>query len=228
MAELPTEQLGKLLGLLVHDLRNPGATIGANLSFVAESLRDSPDGDIREALQDVERALGDLMLGLEHIGWIGRWLSNEPALIPQPGDVVETLRSLRAPPEELNLEIDAPSEPVLVRAAGKGLAKLVQIFVENAVQHARRGVITVRVRPVNGEQATVDIVDEGMPLDPSLHETAFTLEGQMAIKGRAEGRYGRVAGLLAAKVLAEAIGARIEPTQFDSRACFRIHLPLAV
>ena len=227
MAAPPTQHLGKLLGLLVHDLRNPGATIGANLSFVAESLRESPDGDLHEALQDVERALGDLMLGLEHIAWIGRWLSDEAPLFPQSGDVVETLRTLRAPPSELSLEIDAPSEPVVVRSGGKGLAKLIQIFVENAVQHARRGVITVRVQQLNGDEAAVDIVDDGAPLDPSLHESAFTLEGQMAIKGRAEGRYGRVAGLLAAKILADAIGATIEPMQVESRACFRIHLPLA-
>ena len=226
MDDDPTQQLGKLLSLLVHDLRNPGATIGANVAYVTESIGDSTDEDVGEALQDVERALGDLMLGLEHIGWIGRWLAKEKPLPSQPGDVVESLRSLRPPPQELRLEIDAPKEPILVRGAGKALAKLIQIFVENAVQHARRGVISIKVQR-HADEATVDIVDSGTPLDPTLHEKAFTLEGQMAIKGRAEGRYGRVAGLLAAKILANAIGARIEPTAIDDRACFRIHLPLA-
>ncbi len=225
MTDDTTATLGKLLGMVVHDLRNPGATIGANVSYVREVLRSHPDEDLKEALQDVERALGDLMLGLEQVAWVGRWLSGEAPTGLQNGDVREALKTLRPPPYELHLEVHFPDEPLLIKGGGKAINRLTQMFVENAVQHARRGRLDVIVRR-EGEEAVIEILDDGAPLDPEFHRAAFTLEGQLEIKGKAQGRYGRVGGLLAAKVLADAIGASLEAGVRDGRNLFRIRAPL--
>ena len=62
------EALGEALGLLVHDLRNPAATISANVDFLQEvGLEDT---DSREAVQDVKLAVGELRRGLDMIAWI--------------------------------------------------------------------------------------------------------------------------------------------------------------
>ena len=45
------DEWGQVLGLLVHDLRNPAATITANVDFLQEVGLD--DTDSVEALQDV-------------------------------------------------------------------------------------------------------------------------------------------------------------------------------
>jgi K+-sensing histidine kinase KdpD len=93
--------------------------------------------------------------------------------------------------------------------------------VENAVMHARRGEIRVRALRVS-DGVAVELVDGGKPLAPELRERAFTLEGQSDLKGRADGRYGRVAGLFAAGLLSNAIGARIEPGEVEGKAVWRI------
>ena len=51
------DEMGHALGLLVHDLRNPAATITANADFLQEVGMD--DTDSVEALQDVKLAVGD-------------------------------------------------------------------------------------------------------------------------------------------------------------------------
>jgi signal transduction histidine kinase len=212
-------ELGLLLGMIVHDLRNPAATIGANVSFVKDSLPPS-DTESKEALDDVERALGDLMTGLEQVTWIARWLANQPLVSAADGDIVPALPALRAPPPDLRLVFDLPQAPLKVKGLSAA-TKLVQVFVENAVMHARRG--DIRIRAVRGADGViVEIADGGRALAPELREKAFTLPGQNDLKGRADGRYGRVAGLFAAGLLAKAIGARIEPDDVDGKALWRL------
>jgi signal transduction histidine kinase len=212
-------ELGQLLGMIVHDLRNPAATIGANVSFVKDSI-PAADRESKEALDDVERALGDLMAGLEQVTWIARWLANLPLVTAADGDIVPALAALRPPPHDLKLVFDLPAGPLKVKSVSAAV-KLVQVFVENAVMHARRGEIRVRALRVS-DGVAVELVDGGKPLAPELRERAFTLEGQSDLKGRADGRYGRVAGLFAAGLLSNAIGARIEPGEVEGKAVWRI------
>jgi hypothetical protein len=47
------------------------------------------------------------------------------------------------------------------------------------------------------------------------------------MKGRSEGRYGRVLGLFSASILAQAAGARLEARERDGLNVFRVLLPLA-
>src|SRR5690242_3411124 len=59
---MPSRQaLGDVFALVVHDLRNPTATISANLAFVREVLGSTPDEmssvDVQEALDDAAIAL---------------------------------------------------------------------------------------------------------------------------------------------------------------------------
>lgn len=219
--EKDTHALGKLLGMVVHDLRNPGATIGANVSFVAELADGKLDPDAMEALEDVERALSDMMMGLEHVGWIGRWLADEQPIATDDGFLHDAVAKLRPPPPGLKLEVELPEEPIRVRGGGRALQKVLQLFVENSVQHARRGIVSLRGWQ-EGDTAIVELLDDGTPLSGEYQEAAFSLEGQLQIKGKAEGRYGRVAALFAAKILCDAIGARIEAGEADGQARFRL------
>ena len=70
--------------------------------------------------------------------------------------------------------------------------------------------------------AIVEIHDAGRAIGTDLRDRAFTIAGQHQLKGRGDGRYGRVAGLLAAHVLALAVGATIEVDGRDGAAVFRI------
>ncbi|MEM9194386.1 MAG: ATP-binding protein [Myxococcota bacterium] len=223
MTKPTADKLGELLGMVVHDLRNPTATVGANVSYVKDVVGDRDD-DLREALEDVEIALSDLMRGLEQLSWIGRWLGDKPATQSSDGDVAVTLRSLKAPSAEIDLVVEAPEESLRAKGGGVGLGKLLMVLLANSVQHARGGKVTVNGRRA-GDQIVIDIVDGGAAVAESLREDAFTLEGQDKLKGRADGRYSRVAGLFSARLVADAIGATVEAGGSDGAALFRVSLP---
>jgi signal transduction histidine kinase len=212
--------------LIVHDLRNPAATMGANLSFVDEVLDDdSVDrAEVRDALHDAQQALHDLQKGLDQLSWIGRW-SNQKAPL---GNSVE---SLRATIERVELrvkygklEVARPLPELRVRG-GDALERLLELLVANGHQHAPRQVVRLRALRED-DHAVVEVEDKGKPLAPELHELAFTLEGQTAIKGRSEGRYGRVAGLFSAAALAASLGAGLHAIERDQNNVFRVVLPL--
>lgn len=215
------DDIGALIGLVVHDLRNPTSTIGANLAFLAE-VGPGEDPDAREALEDSQVAVADLMRGLEQLAWIGRWLRGEPALQPSGGDVGAALRAAADKHASMNVEVDAPDG--LDAPGGASLARLVEVLLANSAQHARGG--TVRLTAREGERGVVvELEDGGAAIDPELRDRVFTLAGQQQTKGRASGRYGRVAALFAARVLAESMGATIEAAGEDGAAVFRVVLP---
>lgn len=227
MPEIKPALLESLFGLIVHDLRNPAATLGANLSFVREVADDPsvPPTEVAEALSDAQQALGDLMRGLDQLSWIGRW-ANETQ--PAPAGVHDVRVALEGAKRRIKygaVEFTLPSEELRARA-GESLERLVELLVVNGHQHAPGKLVRVSAGREGG-QVYVDVEDEGRILGADFRETAFTLDGQFALKGRAEGRYGRVAGLFAAAVLAQGMEARIEPMERNGRNVFRIVLKAA-
>jgi signal transduction histidine kinase len=221
---LLASDVGRLLGLLVHDLRNPAATIAANSDFLKDI--EIPDEDGQEALADVQIALDELRRGLELVAWVGRWLCGQPAVGESEADVGQAMevlcRSIVDDKGSPRLELDRSGS---LRARGGGAAgPILRALIDNARAHARNGPITLRVRR-EGDEVVVEMEDTGRALAPELREAAFTLAGQQQLKGRGDGRYGRFASLLACGAAAESIGGRIEPAGEDGRAIFRLRLP---
>ena len=211
MPEIKPAELESLVGMIVHDLRNPAATMGANMSFVREVIED-PDFDrqeIGEALADAQQALHDLTRGLDQLAWIGRWANGTPAANVSIESVRDTFERVQARVKYGALEITPPPSELKVRG-GEALERLLDLLIANGHQHAPRSTVRLSAREQGG-QVQIDVEDAGKPLASELRERAFTLEGQAAVKGRSEGRYSRVAGLLVAAVRAPTLGARIEP-----------------
>jgi signal transduction histidine kinase len=228
--EIKPAVLESLFGLIVHDLRNPAATLGANLSFVREVMEDPTveRQEIAEALSDAQQALYDLMRGVDQLSWIGRWFNERAAAGVLLERVQDTFERVRARVKYGLLEIEAPAPELRVRG-GDALERLIDVLVANGHQHAPRKSVRLRAMRetvIEGVQVVIEVIDKGRPLAPELQELAFTLEGQTALKGRAEGRYGRVAGLFAASTLAQALGARLDAIERDGDNVFRVTLPL--
>ena len=81
---IKADEMGSVLGLLVHDLRNPAATITANVDFLQEvGLTDT---DSVEALADVKLAVRELRRGLDMLAWISRWFTGQVPLEAANGD----------------------------------------------------------------------------------------------------------------------------------------------
>jgi K+-sensing histidine kinase KdpD len=222
--EIKPAVLESLFGLIVHDLRNPAATMGANLSFVREVADDPsvPPQEVADALSDAQQALTDLMRGLDQLAWIGRWCNGNVAAPTAVSDLRVALEGAKKRIKYGAVEFSLPQEVLKVRG-GEALERLVELLVANGHQHAPSKLVKVRGGRENGD-IFVEVEDEGKPLGPEFQESAFTLDGQVGLKGRAEGRYGRVAGLFAAAILAQAIESRITPLERGGKNVFRVVL----
>ncbi|MGE0789130.1 MAG: sensor histidine kinase [Sandaracinaceae bacterium] len=220
--EGPSDPLGEMIALVVHDLRNPVATISANLSFVRD-VAGVEDPDALEALDDVEIALADLTRGLEQLSWVGRWMGGTPAADAAPGDVRQSVeQGVRRSGSDVAIEL--PDAPIEMRCAGQALTRLVELLVRNATSHAKPDSVRVSVS-AEGSGATIEVRDGGSAVGHDLRPHIFTAEGQQLAKGRIDGRYSRVVGLLAARALADAIGAELAAGGEDGAAVFTVRLP---
>ena len=212
------DELGELLALVVHDLRNPVATISANVSYVKEAA--PPESrDLLEALDDVEIATADLTRGLEQLGWIARWMSQRAAVPGSPGDARAAVREgvARLGDEEVSTEL--PDIAVEVVVAGEPLARLVELLARNSRKHARTPV-TVHL----SESGVLEVRDGGTAVGEDLRPKLFTMGGQQEVKGRVDGRYARVVGLLAARAIADGMGVPLKVEGDDGAVAFRVDL----
>jgi len=222
--EAQPEQLEWLFGLIVHDLRNPAATLAANLGFVREGIGDPsmPPVELEEALADSQQALGDLMRGLDQLAWMGRWFNEHDTHTKQVQDLRQVFERTRDR-VKYGPVVFVPPEHACDVLAGEALERLIELLISNGHQHAPGKTVVVRALFEQGKPV-VEISDEGKPLAPQLAPVAFTLEGQLQVKGRADGRYGRVLGLFAAGILARTLGARLTGQEKLGRNVFRIEL----
>ncbi|MFW6049669.1 MAG: sensor histidine kinase [Myxococcota bacterium] len=218
-----SEELAELLGLIVHDLRNPAATLGANISFFKEvALADGADEELREAVEDLEAALAELRRGLDQVGWIGRWLGHLDVLPVADGDAVTAIEKAAEQVPSLSVRVVADERPLRARGGGT-LLRLVELLLMNSAAHGRGTEARLSARR-DEAFIVVELRDGGPAVAPELREAAFDPGGQTRLKGQASGRYSRSAGLLAARVLAEAMGASIHAGGEDGDAWFRVHL----
>lgn len=234
MDKPPIESLGTLLSLVIHDLRNPAATLSANISFVSDVLDSTHKGtlseedatDVREALLDSSIALSELMNGLEGFSWVARWASGKDAAEVEDGDIVAELHGIAQSEKQTRIELDVPIGPLMVRG-GNVVPKLLGILIGNSKQHAPYSPIKLTARRKGEDRVEVEIRDEGLAICEDLRDKAFTLDGQVLIKGRRDGRYSRVAGLFAAATLAESIDATLEASGENGDAIFILNLQRA-
>jgi K+-sensing histidine kinase KdpD len=215
--------LPALIALLVHDLRNPVATIGANLGFLADAAGTDGEPEFDEAVRDTQTALAELTRGLEHLAWLGRALEGLPVVEPATADVVEAVRAVASrPPRGLPPVVDAPEEVLRARGA-TALPRTLEILLANAAHHVPDTPATITVRD-QGTNVLVEVRDAGRAVAPDLRASAFTAPGQVRLKDRGDGRYARAVGLYAARLLADAMGAAIEAGGVDGAAVVRLYL----
>jgi signal transduction histidine kinase len=205
--------LGGLLGLIVHDLRNPLSALHSNASFL-QSTREGVNSEVREALEDVTAscdALGHIMDNLELLALSlraeRRFEKNSFAVRDLVTDVVSRARSLAV---SYGAELEFQSSPDAdhrVTANREMLGRALGNLIRNSIQHAQNGsLVTISVR-LGPEQIALVVEDNGVSLAPELYDVAFTAPGQLSSKGFSAGRYSRGIGLFAARLAAESAGA---------------------
>lgn len=215
------DEMGHLLGLFVHDLRNPAATITANVDFLQEV--GVADTDSVEALQDVKLAVRELRRGLDILAWISRWLTGEVPLEAANGDVGVFLERLEREDTAVPVTVEITEGDQLYAQGAQVAVEVVRLLLHNTRAYVPDPRATVRVYQQRGH-VVIEVQDAGETIAPELRQTAFTLDGQKALKGRLDGRYARFAGLFAAVVVLDGIGGTIEADGEPGAAIFRVYL----
>ena len=206
--------IGEMLALLVHDLRNPAATLTANVDYLTEVV--VADQDAREAIDDLRTALRDLRDGLTRVSWIADGMLDRRDSQMRDGDVAGAIQH-RFP------HATTEGENFSARG-GATIDDVVAIFVENGLRHDRNGEPDIVVID-EGETVLIRIDAKGAPIDEALREEAFTIEGQNSIKGRAGGRYARFCGLAAASAFVTGLGGTLTAGEHEGRDRTELRLP---
>lgn len=218
------DEMGHALGLLVHDLRNPAATITANVDFLQEV--GLVDTDSMEALQDVKLAVGELRRGLDMLAWVSRWFTGHVPLEAANGDVGVFLERLERADTPVPVTIEIARDDQLYAQGAQVAVEVVDLLLHNTRANVADPRAVIRVYQQGGS-VVIEVQDAGEAIAPELREGAFTLEGQKALKGRLDGRYSRFVGLFAAAVVLDGVGGTIEADGERGAAIFRVFLPAA-
>jgi K+-sensing histidine kinase KdpD len=218
---IKADEMGSVLGLLVHDLRNPAATITANVDFVQEV--GLVDKDSIEALQDVKLAVGELRRGLDMLAWISRWFTGDVPLEAANGDAGVFLERLERADTPVPVSVEMAKGDQLYAQGAQVAVEVVDLLLHNTLANVPDPSATVRLYQQGG-RVVIEVQDAGEAIAPELRDMAFTLEGQQALKGRLDGRYSRFVGLFAAAVVLDGVGGTIEADGEQGAAVFRVFL----
>lgn len=218
---LKPEEMGSLLGLLVHDLRNPSATITANVDFLQEV--GLSDEESTEALDDVKLAVGELRRGLDLLAWISRWLSGQMPLEGANGDVGIFVKRIERETTPVPVTVHVQAGEPLHASGAQVAVEVLSILLHNTRANLPDGSAEIAVSN-EGDWVLIKFQDAGEPIGKDLRQIAFTMAGQGSLKGRADGRYSRFVGLFAAAVALNSVGGSIEASDDAGKATFTIRL----
>jgi signal transduction histidine kinase len=227
--------IGELLGLLAHDLRNPLSALHSNLGYL-DTVLASHDGEAREAVDDGVVSCDGLSHVIDNVDLLGQVLRGGLRVNKSPSPVAALIAGAveRCQPAArshgLTLELDAKARQLHAAAdVGRELAtRALTNLIRNSIQHAPPSTTVTVSASAEGQRVYVQIRDAGTPLTDENRESAFTAEGQVAARTRANSRYSRGMGLYCARLAASLCGAeiRVVSTASGNGNIFQLSLPL--
>jgi PAS domain S-box-containing protein len=224
-------RMNEFLAMLAHELRNPLAPIQSALDVVDRKPDDAATaawarGIIQRQTDQLSRLVDDLLD-------VSRITRGKVTLRREAVDVKATINqvveAMRPTIEERrhSVEIQVPSEPLVIEADATRVAQVLSNIIGNAVKYTPDGGrITVRAGVSDGF-ASISVVDTGIGIAPELVPRVFDLfvQGERGLDRR-EGGLG--VGLTIAKRLTELQGGTLSAASPGSGlgSRFTIELPL--
>jgi signal transduction histidine kinase len=213
-----------------HELRTPLTSILANLELLEASLAErDADADEQEIVagalgssRRMRRLVADLLLlARADAGRAGPRRSCDLSEIA--AGAISELRPV-ADGHRLELEV---SEPLSVDGNPDDLHRLVANLVENGVRHTPPGsTVTVIVRP-NGDEAVLEVSDDGPGLPAALRDQIFARFVRGAGPADLTTDSGTGLGLAIVRAVASSHNGRVDVGRSDAGgARFTVHLPL--
>jgi signal transduction histidine kinase len=213
-----------------HELRTPAALIRANAEVLEREGLVQEDGKdlVLDIVAEADRLgglVGDL---LQLSAWDETSLAVAPVTLDAASLAADTVRGATALAAERGVALEAETPgPVLARADRDRLVQLLLILVDNAVDHSPRGTtVTVRVRRA-GEEAVLEVEDQGPGIPPAEVERIF--EPFTRLHGTTRhGSGGTGLGLAIARRITDAMDGTISASSPEGGgARFTVTLPAA-
>ncbi len=224
--------MGAVLGLFAHDLRNPLSALRSNLGFVVSSGGEL-DPDVREALEDSSVSCESLLRIIDNVEVLARDLRDEE--LAKDGVSAATLldealarHQTLAASHSVNLAVDPgprDKSPWLAVNAGAAATALSNLLC-NAIQHTGSGGSVRAELVVNGDQCIIRVQDGGAALQPEDAAIALSLLGQLSAKREGRARYSYGLGLYSARRAAELAGGLIRLGTAETGNVFELVLPV--
>ncbi len=213
---IESQLIGELLGLLAHDLRNPLSALHSNLGYL-DTVLTSQDDEAREAVEDGIVSCDGLSHVIDNVDLLGQVLRGGLRVQKTPSPVAALIAGAveRCQPAArshgLTLELDAKTRQLHAAVdVGRDLAtRALANLIRNSIQHAPPASTVSVTASLEGKHVRVLVRDSGTSLSEEIRESAFTAEGQVAAKSRANSRYSRGMGLYCARLAARLCGAEI-------------------
>jgi signal transduction histidine kinase len=215
-----------------HELRTPLTSLSGTIELLADDLRDGhiDHDDARRqvaAAQKELRRLGRLATELLDLSRLDAAvpLREEPVELGELCRAVAAEFELRAHESEIDLDVVTPPGPCWGRGDPDAVARVVRILLDNALRHAP-GTSRVRVIPAyHGENATVEVADEGPGVAPEDRERIF----ERFERGSApSGESGFGLGLAIGRELAGRMGGELRYDDYADGPGARFVLALAI
>jgi len=237
---------GELLANVSHELRTPLTAI-LGYTFL---LRESADrGEVaperRDAIERIEAAGAQLLALIEDLLDLTRLQLGRMEPRPETCDAVALLRAAlagMAPPEGLEVRVDAPDATVPVRTDPSLAIRVLRNLVSNAYKFTLAGHVGLRVRMASGSpwteeaRATGDVVhqvvweveDTGIGIAEADLERIFDEFRQ--VDGSATRRYGGTGvGLALSRQIARLLGGDVTVRSAPGKgSTFRLALPAGI
>ncbi|MDQ3033326.1 MAG: ATP-binding protein [Myxococcota bacterium] len=214
--------LGRLAAGLAHEIRNPLGSISGSVELVreAESLSDEDKGLLGMVIKEVER-LNELVTTMLEVGRPAQPERAEVDVRSLAAEVAMVARRGPSAAAGVEVRLDPGDDEVRSHADPAQIRQVLWNLVKNAVQFsARGGVVTVRVRMIEGAPA-VEVEDRGKGIAEEDRDHLF----DMFFTKR---HHGVGLGLALVKQIVDAHGGRIELESREGEgSLFRVILPPA-
>jgi signal transduction histidine kinase len=226
------ERKEELINLVVHDLKNPIASILANAHFLVREPNLSEDA--REASRDIHEAADSMQRMVLNLLDISR--SEQGALVPRLSDVdvpsllneVLGVMSRRANERQQKISVELSARVKRHVVDRDLLLRLLENLLDNALKYSPPGgTIKIEASTANG-YLEFCIRDEGPGIPGAYRERIFEKYVQLEDNTVSLARTSRGLGLVFCRLAAEAHGGRIWVEDNEPRGtAFRLRLRAA-
>jgi PAS domain S-box-containing protein len=173
-AEEMSRLKSSFLANMSHEIRTP---LTAILGF-ADILEDEMPSAENEFVSLIQQSGIRLLHTLDSVLDLAQLEAGSKTITPQSVDLVKQINEPiqmfkpQAERKGLDLNLEAPDEPVVVSVDPAGLVRIVTNLISNGIKFTESGGITVRIRP-NGNAVNIDVEDTGRGIDESFQEHLF-------------------------------------------------------